>query len=789
MVKGIVEFILRFRMVVLILVITLTAFFAYNILKMKLIDNPNEWPPPSDPNVILNQEIEKNYGGANVVTIQLETKDGDIFNYSTLKKIKLITDDILLMDGVVPFYVTSLAAPKVKYMKGTEDFLDINFLIPDYPSTQEDIDRIKYGVLHNPTIYGSLVSLDKKASLIIADFWSSEKSHRHTTHQVIYKRIKEICEGYADDNTKISYTGTPIIIGWVNSDGLPYILFAFIGFILVACVALWFAFKNIVGIVLPIVLAITSIIWAFGLQAVLMGEVLRSASAFVVPFVLVAASCMHSVQFLKRYFDEEYPRIREARPAILKTFSVLLLPMGLSLITDIAGFGVLAIVPFDNVSVLGRIASFGLVSMLICICLLLLPLLSYFPGSPKKQITEEERGKQANLLEKLCQKIVVTQVTGTRARWMVMTCMAIILIISIVSLFWISVGQDNTYAIHNYLTKSWRNNRIFQMQMEIKERFKTIFPLNILIKTRDEDGMKSPEVLKQIDKFAEFLQKQKSIGGVMALPLYIKLMNRTMHGEKEEYFAIPKERRAVVDYLYLYDQGAPGTFQSVVDYRGYNRGVLVAFADNTSHETVNSLMNAAREYAKNTFNNGQVTAFIGAGTIGIASAFNNNILKWLILASLLSALASFVCLLVSFRSFIAGLFFLLPLAIGTIIFFLVMKLSGIEINSNITSAMAIAMGVGVDAELYFYYRFREEYVKSKDFNGALIIGFTKIRNALIYSHLPLIIGCWALIPIPLYVSYVGYGMGMILFLCFAIGFVLPPFLYSVLRPKFIIKRN
>jgi predicted RND superfamily exporter protein len=101
--------------------------------------------------------------------------------------------------------------------------------------------------------------------------------------------------------------------------------------------------------------------------------------------------------------------------------------------------------------------------------------------------------------------------------------------------------------------------------------------------------------------------------------------------------------------------------------------------------------------------------------------------------------------------------------------------------------MAIASGVGVDAELYLLGRFREEYGKHGDFRFALKRGFISVREALTFSYLGLIAGCWVLIPIPLYVGYMGYGMGMILLVCFVCSFIISPFLWSLLQPKFLVR--
>jgi len=776
--NWIVEKILKFRLVFILMGIVLTIFFIYESVQLKLQDDPNKWPPKSHPYVVLNEQIQDIFGGANVVTIQVEVKNGDIFNKETLGKIKRISDKVLLMDGAVSYYLTSLSARKIKYMRGTDDFLDISFLMEFAPNTQEEIDRIKWGVYHNPTLFGSLMSIDSKATLIICDF---RLNHR-TTLPKIYKEIKNICEEENDDNHIITYAGTPIIIGWVNSEGVPSIILAFFLFLIAMGVILWLAFKRVIAIILPLGLGLIASIWGLGLQKIFLGEVLHSASGFLVPFIVMAAATCHSVQFLKRFFDEEYTKVKESKAAIVNTFDALFFPIVLSLATDISAFVVCAFIPFANVSTVGSLTTFGLSSVLMCIILLFIPLLFYFPGTPKKL----DLGKREGISYRVIKRTIQALVENSNARWIVTVCLVVILIISLTIIPKIDVGQDNTYAIHNFLTKSWEKNSIYQMEMNIKNRFHSIFPFNLLIETDKTDGLKDPEVLKKIDQLAAFLEKKEYIGGIMHLATFMKVMHRFLHAEDDKYFIVPKTKKAICEYLYLYDLSDPGSFDFLIDH-DYKRTLLVAYADNTSHKTVNEILKTTKEYIQSQFNDDKVVAKMAGGIIGIMGAFNESVARWIVLATLLSALASFVVVFILFRSLIAPIFLLIPLILATVIWYAVMYLSGIEINSNASTSVAMAMGVGIDAELYLLYRFREEFARDRDFNRAFIESFTKIRKALIFSHFSLTFGCWSVIFIPLYIGYVGYGMGMIILICFLISLLLPPILWTTFKPKFLFK--
>jgi len=783
--------ILDLRLLCLAIVIIVTGFLGYRCTQLKLYDDPNQWPPKSNPNFVLNEYLQEEFGGANRVTIQVMVKEGDIFNAQTLKKVKAITTKLRLIYGVIPYALYSLADVKVKYMKGTEDFLDIKPLLVKIPETPAEMERVKYGVYHNPLIYGVLVSPDAKATIIVVDFRTGEQKEGEiklpkTTPTKIYQEIQKIIEPENDKNHIVNCTGSPIIIGWVNSEGLPYIFLAFLFFLLVISAVLWLSFRNLRGILLPLFAGLLISIWAFGLYEIIFGEIIRSSSAFMVPFILMAATACHAVQFLKRFFDEEYPRTKQPKPAIVNTVVPLLFPLTLSVITDVTAFGVLSVVPFENVSVLGRITALGLVCLLFCYSVFFLPILSYFPGSPKIAVPVSLKSKEG-FFEKWITKMVVVLVEETRIRWVIVSFVGVALILSLATFPRLDIGQDNTYAIHNFLTKSWKSNPIYQMEMQIKERFKGVYPLNILIDGKEPEALKNPELLKKIDKFATFIEEEiPEVAGSMHLPVYIKLMHRFFHGEDDNYFCIPDQRKPVGEYLFMYASGEPGSFDSVID-PDYQEAILSFYLEDTSRETVRNSIAIINKYIEEQFNSENIEAKAAGGAIGIAKAFNESIGTWLILGTLLSALASFICVLFIFHSVLGALLLLLPLFVGTIIWIGVIWLSGIEINSNVTTSAAIAMGVGIDAEVYFLYRFREEFRKTKDFKNSLISGFTKIRKALIFSHFSLILGCWALIPIPLYVGYVGYAMGMIILICFLVSFVLSPFIWSITKPRFLFK--
>ena len=789
--KTICQKIIALRSLLLLVAIVITAFFVYQATKIRIYDDPLKWPPANAHNVIVNNEIQDLFGGANLVTIQLTVKEGDIFDSKVLEKVKNISDGILLMDGVVPSYMTSLSAQKVKYMKGTADLLTIEPLMEYAPETEEEMERLKEGLFNNPLLYGPIVSIDKKSTIIIGDFRTGDRNpgeptYFRTTPLDIYEGVKKITEPENDSNTTVKCAGSPIIIGWVNSEGIPFILITFCGFLVVMCIVLFFIFKNWRGVFIPVLVGIICSFWGFGLYTLFYGTIFGSASCLLVPFLIMASATCHTVQFLKRFINEEYPRTKESKAGLVNTFHALVIPMLAALITDFLSFVVLWAVPFSNVSLMGRVGALGLLSLVIVIAIFVIPFLSYFPGKPKEAVAEAASLTSAQKSTQRFDKIALWCISP-KGKGILVGLSVVLVIISLPVLFRLDIGQDNTYAIHNYLTKSWKNNEIFQMEMNIKEKFKGVYTCNLMIDTKERDGMKSIPLLKAMDEFSVELQKRcPEIAGFLHLPTYIKLMNRFMHEEKPEYFLIPDNPKAIPDYILMYTMGETGAFDSIIDASNQKAPIGI-YVDSTSHATVRKVLNTIRELVPKYFGDKGVDVKVAGGTLGITEAFNESIKVWLVLSLVISLIISGITLMILFRSFLAALFLLIPPIFAIIYTITILSLFGIEINSNISTVAAIGVGVGVDAACYLLFRFREEFKARKDFKEAMVQTFVTAGKANTASYLTLVVGCWSVIPIPLYLGYTGFGLGLVLLLNLLITTGPLVALWMIFRPKFLVR--
>jgi predicted RND superfamily exporter protein len=845
MMERLSTIVVRLRVPLFVGVVLVSLAAAYLASTLKLYDDPNRWPPGDDPAVVLNDEMQRQFGGANLVTIMISRKDGEtIVQPETLAKVKRITDQLMEVHGVIPYAVRSLATINARYLKGTDDVLDASILFDDpnqAPSTPEELERVEFGIENNAALRSLLVAAAKedpeegvlvapqaspaaaikspplRSTIIQADFRTGLQDVRKglelpvTDPIAIYRDVKAIIEPENDETHTVTAAGSPILIGWVNSDGLPYIFWAFVLVVAGILVVLVFAFRSEVGVLPPLLVGILASVWAFGAQRVIEGDVLTSSSALLAPFIIMAVAASHTVLFIKRFLTDELREGVSHLEALRQTLIQMTKPMLVALATDLMAFVVLAFVPFDNVRVLGQVTALGLAAVVIIIPSFVVALLSFMPHGrllAASQSAQQGREAGSGIVYRVTSGLVRPLVYRRSVQVLVLVVTAVLMFVSLSAWFplpipgdgpiarffraTIETGQNNTYAVHNYLTRSWEGNQLYEMEQEIKKQFGGVYTMAILVEGAEGGSVKTPEVLRALDGLSRDLEELDEVAAVVGLPFYVKVMNRFLNADKDEYFRIPDEERAqmaINEALYFLTGGMPGAFDFVVDPE-FRRSSTIAFVTDTSPKTVQKVIGRANRYLAENWKGeglGGVEVRLPAGNVGIADAFNRSIGKWLVLATLLSAAASFVVAALILRSLAGPLLLMFPLAAGTVVWAFLVWMIGIEFNSNVTSALAIASGVGIDAEVYLLYRFREEYPRHGSFHDALFAAFTLVREPLIFSFVALFAGCLAVSIVPLYVGYVGFCMALILLTTFLLSFFVAPVLWSLIQPRFLTR--
>ena len=182
-------------------VLGITAFLASRIGTLQFDSNPKLWAPQKHIYVETTNLLEEVFGGRNVTVVAIVPKQGDIYQPQILAKIKRIQEQVEQIPHAVRHNILSLAARKVKNIKGGPEGMEVRQMMESVPQTPAEIVKLKAAVASMPIYINTLVSPDGKAAAVIADFKEDEKIPNKI---VMLKDLREIaspfscaCSGFA----------------------------------------------------------------------------------------------------------------------------------------------------------------------------------------------------------------------------------------------------------------------------------------------------------------------------------------------------------------------------------------------------------------------------------------------------------------------------------------------------------------------------------------------------------------------------------------------------------------
>jgi predicted RND superfamily exporter protein len=154
-----------------------------------------------------------------------------------------------------------------------------------------------------------LVTPDQKAALVMLDFWSDENS-KELAHRAL-----GLAAPHADAPVDIHLAGEPML-ALVDLEQTASMSRRIPITFLVIAVMLLVSFRSVQGMVIPMLTATLSTLWALGLMGHT-GIAIDSWNA-AVPILLIAVAAAHSAQMLKRYV-EEVERLGDNHAAVVES--------------------------------------------------------------------------------------------------------------------------------------------------------------------------------------------------------------------------------------------------------------------------------------------------------------------------------------------------------------------------------------------------------------------------------------------------------------------------------------
>ncbi len=729
--KKIVENILKLRRLLIVIVILLTLFFGYFIKNLKVNADFLSYLPKDDPTAALFNKVGETFGGNYTGIISIKAKD--IFTEAALTTITSITDTLSQAPGISS--VNSLT--NIIDIKTEDSTVYIDNLINTIPESPEGLQTLKKYTLSKDMYNGVLVSNDATTSIIAVKFQQGWKEPVDTTlsadslkkyyleyfpapiYNVVFLKdtakiivdkmavvanIKKIITG-KHYTQKISYGGLPFLtydIGnIIFSDVMRLIPIA----VLIIALVLWFGFKQISGIVLPLLNVGIAVIWTLGIMGMFHYELTMVSNT--IPVILLAVGSAYTIHVINHFRETKAPTLKER---IITSLSQVIIPVFFASITTIIGF-----LSFLFGSYLTMISNFGLFTALgiffsLLLSIILTPILQSY-GKSEKNISKS-RNKKSPLGQFL---ITVGESINRHPAYYL--------------IFWgivIAFFSFNIYKVKrnvNLIDYFKKNNPSRQAEMNIRQKFGGTVPVYLVV----SGDILTPEKLREMENAKKFLESIPYIKNVQSVADIVKEMNKNM-GDGD---VIPDSKEKIDNLWFLLDG------QSILNQfitQDHDKAVIQGMITTTDSKIMRELVKKIDGYIS------QHPDIQQTGFSSIYSKLDQSILDSQKMSLLISILLVLILVAFLLKGISKGFLAIIPILATLTILFGFMGLTGISLDVATVLVGSVSIGIGIDYAIHFITGFEHNFKIYQNKRDAINITMQTTGKAIVINMLSVTLG-------------------------------------------------
>jgi len=526
MLKRFAHFIAGHKILIIISVILLTAFFGYFAKNLKISSNFISLTPENHEELLALDRALNRFGSSTFVMISV--KSDDAYSLSTLTKIKNISNELKKLPEIDEV-IDPLNATIFKYLFG---MVVIKKSLPggEIPRSREKIEEFKAEMLSEPTLKNVVVS-ENGESLAIYIRLKDDFNIQH-----IREKLLNIIGPYRGPE-EFYMSGRPIIESWVKEYIQRDVVKLALPIIILVIVVLFINFKTIRGIFLPLTIMLVSIIWTLGLMGIFNKEI--TMVGLMLPTLILVISCSYSIHFLNQYYKDIYldaHKTRNVEKSILNIGKTILL----AAFTTIAGFAALTINRIKPMRELGIFVLTG-VFFSMALSLMVLPSVLILLKKPKKKLHASTEGSRMNLLFDHIGDLIIK-------RW------KIILIIATIIGIWSCIGIKNITVDTSFQRFFKKTSELLTSQRFIRSNFGGVSAINIsfAIEEKSDLHFRNLDTLRYVDHIEQWIRDKELFGPTISLVGYIKRANQLQNKNNPEQYMLPGSNADLLKILMMF---------------------------------------------------------------------------------------------------------------------------------------------------------------------------------------------------------------------------------------------
>ncbi|MDN7862007.1 efflux RND transporter permease subunit [Burkholderia multivorans] len=661
--------------------------------------------------------------GANRITVVVRAKHGPIWTPAGLSRLYKVTEAVTYLPNVDRSSVRSLWTPNAFVNEITDEGFRAEPIIAGTITP----DRLTPGVVaqirRSTTLggyVGTLVSHDEDSAMITAELNERDRSGKVLDYVAFNRRLEQqIRAPFEDAGYEIQIIGFAKQIGDIADGATAVLGFCAIALVLTALAVYWYC-HSIRFTVLLIACSLTSLIWQFGtLQLLGFG---LDPLGVLVPFLVFAIGVSHGVQQVN-FIVREIAHGHSSYVAARHSFSGLLIPGVLALVTAFVSFITLLLIPIPMVRELAVTASLGVAYKIVTNLVLLPVAASCFNFT--KQYAErslaraQRRAKPLRVLARVAEpKYAAVTVALTVAVFALAAWQSRDRVIGT-----LQPGAPELRADARFNRDATSISGNYDMGLDW---------LTIAVESSAK-GCNNPAIGLYEDDFAAAMRAEP---GVVSVQSYAGMLRAYNQGYNEAY---PKMNVVPVD---------PENYGAVSVDVGRMKGLMSSdcgmtavhlFLTDHKATTINRILDDVKQFrASHPFPG--ITVRLAAGNAGVLAATNDEVEKSERPMMLYVYAAILILVFLAYRDWRAMLACCVPLSVATFIGYGFMKALQIGLTVATLPVMVLAVGVGVDYAFYIYNRLQVHLAGGQGIVKAVQHAMLEVGVATIFTAITLAIG-------------------------------------------------
>jgi hydrophobe/amphiphile efflux-3 (HAE3) family protein len=723
-VKRLASWLVDYPLVTGGLLVLVTVALGLQIPRLRIDESAEGLMVEHDPARRFYEQMKERFGSDNLTIVLVQADD--VFAPAVLDVVRRLTEGLERIEGVSR--VDSLAS--VKNIKGRDDTLDTEPLVSTpVPATAAEAARVRGDALDSRVIVGNLVSPDARATALAVYVTPPAPAARDSGfNQRLVDRIDAVLREHSAPGVTAFQVGVPLTKAtYVQYLGHHLRITPPLG-LAVLVIVLFVCFRTLQGVVIPLLTATVSIVWAVGLMAIL--GIPMTVLTGIIPSLLLAIGFTEDVHMLTTY--HERLRLGEERLAAIRSMLeesclAILVTAG----TTIIGFASLVITDITMVVQFGYASALGLTANLV-ITLIAIPILLRVWPVPRRHraVVAESPARESRI------RGWMERLAGFNLRYRV-PILVVTAVVTAISLIGVSRLRVNTDLLTFFPREAPIRVRIDELQRSLPGAL----AFYVAVDTGRADGIKDPAVLRNIVALQDFLIRTGKVDKTVSVADYLRRLHREMNGGDPAFETIPDTPEQVAQYLLLLEGNE---LTKYVDFNASAANVVVRHNLSGSAD-LSALVKELEAFTARTFPSNVVVRATGE------SILYNNAADYVAVNEVTSFAFTFVVIglihALLFMSLKAGFLSLIPNVIPIFWVFGLMGLAGVPLNTATAMIATIAVGIAVDDTVHHMVTYSRQLNEHHDQRVAMLNTMKSQGQPIIYVSLALAAG--------FFVSYVS----------------------------------